>query len=151
MIMISVAHIGRITVDGLTPQRLTMVTHTQWTNAGTWDVQESMANSIALEVCAVFFKSICQHTTTTKHTIYHQLLYKYFQVFHSGLWHHVVCILQQGVTTTRSQSWHPTFLVIYKNIKNSWIDPRVGPYISGEEINLFSLLGFEVWIVQAVV
>jgi hypothetical protein len=42
-------------------------------------------------------------------------------------------------------------LVIYKNIKNSWTEPRVGPYISGEEINLFSLLEFEVWIVQAVV
>jgi hypothetical protein len=42
-------------------------------------------------------------------------------------------------------------LVIYKNINNSWIDPRVGPYISGEEISLFSLPGFEVWIVQAVV
>jgi len=42
-------------------------------------------------------------------------------------------------------------LVIYKNTKNSWIDPRVGPYISGEEINPFSLPGFEVRIAQAIV
>jgi hypothetical protein len=35
-------------------------------------------------------------------------------------------------------------LVIYENIKNSWIEPRVGPYISGEKVNLFSLPGFEV-------
>jgi hypothetical protein len=68
MIVICVAHIGRITVDGLAPHWLTMVTHTQWTNAGTWDVQEAMVHYIALKVHAVFFNSICQHiTTTTKH------------------------------------------------------------------------------------
>lgn len=65
MTAIYVAHIGRITVDGLAPHRLTMVTDTQWTNAGTWDVEEAMVYSIALEVRAVFINSICQHITTT--------------------------------------------------------------------------------------